>query len=108
MTLHFAHERCLVRLTPTVAPFVPAEFAYAFPATLTALRTSPKTTAQEAKFILATDGAEFQAENLRDSGTVACTYPDLHDHFGFSSRSPASPRSSRSAKTHSTSRPTAA
>lgn len=52
-------------------------------ATLAALRTSPKTTAQKAKFILATDGAEFQAENLVDGGTVACAYPDFHDHFGF-------------------------
>jgi hypothetical protein len=52
-------------------------------ATLTALRQSPKTTAQKAKFILATDGTEFQAENLLDGGTVVCAYPDFHDHFGF-------------------------
>jgi len=51
--------------------------------TLTALRASPKTTRQKAKFILATDGTEFQAENLLDGGTVACAYPDFHDHFGF-------------------------
>ena len=52
-------------------------------ATLTALRQSPATTRQKAKFILATDGTEFQAENLLDGGTVACAYPDFHDHFGF-------------------------
>ena len=52
-------------------------------ATLAALRLSPATTRQKAKFILATDGADFQAENLVDGGTVACAYPDFHDHFGF-------------------------
>ena len=52
-------------------------------ATLAALRLSPATTRQKAKFILATDGADFQAENLLDGGTVACAYPDFHDHFGF-------------------------
>jgi hypothetical protein len=52
-------------------------------ATLAALRASPKTTAQKAKFILATDGRSFEAENLVDGGTVACAYPDFHDHFGF-------------------------
>ena len=52
-------------------------------ATLAALRLSPATTRQKAKFILATDGTEFQAENLLDGGTVACAYPDFHDHFGF-------------------------
>jgi hypothetical protein len=52
-------------------------------ATLTALRQSPKTATQKAKFILATDGAEFQAENLADGSTIACAYPDFHDHFGF-------------------------
>src|SRR3954471_19161529 len=36
--------------------------------TLKALRASPKTSAQKAKFILATDGADFQAENLVDGG----------------------------------------
>ena len=43
--------------------------------TLTALRTSPKTTTNKAKFILATDGAEFQAEDLNTGETVACDYP---------------------------------
>jgi len=52
-------------------------------ATLAALRQSPVTTRQKAKFILATDGKNFEAENLVDGGTVACAYPDFHEHFGF-------------------------
>ncbi|MGB7414931.1 MAG: type IIL restriction-modification enzyme MmeI, partial [Thermosynechococcaceae cyanobacterium] len=51
--------------------------------TLTALRDSPATARQKAKFILATDGKSFEAENLVDGETVACDYPDFHDHFGF-------------------------
>jgi len=53
------------------------------PATLTALRESPATAKQKAKFILATDGVEFQAENLADGETVACEYGKFSDHFGF-------------------------
>ncbi len=52
-------------------------------AALAALRQSPATTRHKAKFILATDGKSFEAENLVDGGTVACAYPDFHDHFGF-------------------------
>ncbi len=52
-------------------------------ATLTALRESPKTTSQKCKFILATDGKTFEAENLADGETVACPYPAFSDHFGF-------------------------
>ncbi|MGB8703267.1 MAG: DNA methyltransferase [Thermosynechococcaceae cyanobacterium] len=52
-------------------------------ATLTALRDSPATARHKAKFILATDGKSFEAENLADGETVACAYPDFHDHFGF-------------------------
>jgi hypothetical protein len=52
-------------------------------ATLTALRESPATARQKAKFILATDGRGFEAENLVDGETVACDYPDFHDYFGF-------------------------
>jgi hypothetical protein len=36
--------------------------------TLKALRESPKTVSQKAKFILATDGVEFQAESLEGDG----------------------------------------
>ncbi|MFM7448904.1 MAG: type IIL restriction-modification enzyme MmeI [Leptolyngbyaceae cyanobacterium] len=51
--------------------------------TLAALRESSATTRYRAKFILATDGEDFQAENLADGETIACAYPDFHDHFGF-------------------------
>jgi len=52
-------------------------------ATLTALRESPKTASNKAKFILATDGEEFEAEDLTSGETVACAYADFPDHFGF-------------------------
>ncbi len=52
-------------------------------ATLTALRESPATTRYKAKFILATDGQSFEAENLADGETIACDYRDFADHFGF-------------------------
>ncbi|MCH7227138.1 hypothetical protein MLD59_13415 [Verrucomicrobiaceae bacterium E54] len=56
----------------------------AVPATLDALRESPATAKQKARYILATDGTEFHAECLDGEGeTVACDYPDFHDHFGF-------------------------
>lgn len=47
------------------------------------LRSSPATSRQKAKFILATDGEEFQAEDITSGETVACTYQDFPDHFGF-------------------------
>jgi hypothetical protein len=53
-------------------------------ATLQALRESKKTTTQRAKFVLATDGVELQAESLEGEGeTLACEYPKFADHFGF-------------------------
>ncbi len=53
-------------------------------ATLKALRESPKTVSQKAKFIFATDGLEFQAESLAGEGeTLACEFADFHNHFGF-------------------------
>ncbi len=52
-------------------------------ATLAALQQSPKTASQKAKFILATDGISFEAENVVDGETVACAYADFHNHFGF-------------------------
>lgn len=51
--------------------------------TLDALRDSPATSAQKAKFTLATDGKEFQAEDLEGGETVACEFPDFANHFGF-------------------------
>ena len=47
------------------------------------LKNSPATARQKAKFILATDGDDFQAEDLTSGETVACTYRDFPDHFGF-------------------------
>ncbi|MBN05740.1 DNA methyltransferase [Ponticaulis sp.] len=51
--------------------------------TLSELRDSTATTRGKAKFILATDGAEFEAEDLTSGETVACAYPDFPNHFGF-------------------------
>lgn len=51
--------------------------------TLEALRESLATTRHKAKFILATDGKTFEAENMENGETVACDYPDFHEHFGF-------------------------
>lgn len=53
------------------------------PTTLKALRASPKTPAAKAKFILATDGVAFEAEDLASGETIAADYPDLPKHFGF-------------------------
>jgi hypothetical protein len=51
--------------------------------TLTALKTSSATARAKAKFILATDGTDFEAEDLAAGDTVACAYRDFPDHFGF-------------------------
>lgn len=52
--------------------------------TLRALRESKKTASHKAKFLLATDGIDLQAESLEGEGeTLACAYPDFADHFGF-------------------------
>jgi hypothetical protein len=50
---------------------------------LKALKDSPATAKAKAKFILATDGAEFEAEDLTSGDTVACVFKDFPDHFGF-------------------------
>ncbi len=51
--------------------------------TLAALRQSPATARAKAKFILATDGVDFEAEDLTSGETVACAYKDFPDRFGF-------------------------
>ncbi|MDH0423373.1 class I SAM-dependent DNA methyltransferase [Delftia tsuruhatensis] len=51
--------------------------------TLAALKASPATAKTKAKFILATDGADFEAEDLTSGETVACAFKDFPDHFGF-------------------------
>ncbi|MCB2112414.1 MAG: lactate dehydrogenase, partial [Parvularculaceae bacterium] len=50
---------------------------------LAALKSSPATTKARAKFILATDGKDFQAEDLNSGEVIVCEYPDFPDHFGF-------------------------
>lgn len=51
--------------------------------TLKALKESPATAKAKAKFILATDGVDFEAEDLVNGETIACSYKDFPDHFGF-------------------------
>lgn len=50
---------------------------------LAALKTSPATAKAKARFILATDGKDFEAEDLESGETVACAFTDFPDHFGF-------------------------
>lgn len=50
---------------------------------LTALRASAATKAAKARFILATDGVVFEAEDLTSGETVVCAYEEFPDHFGF-------------------------
>ncbi|MED5239719.1 MAG: DNA methyltransferase [Pseudomonadota bacterium] len=51
--------------------------------TLEILKASPATSRAKAKFILATDGTDFEAEDLQSGETVACAYQNFPDHFGF-------------------------
>ena len=51
--------------------------------TLATLKASRETTKAKAKFILATDGDEFQAEDLNSGETIACDYAKFTNHFGF-------------------------
>ena len=51
--------------------------------TLAALKASPVTAKAKAKFVLATDGETFEAEDLDSGETVACDYASFPDHFGF-------------------------
>ncbi|MGB3486509.1 MAG: DNA methyltransferase [Xanthobacteraceae bacterium] len=53
-------------------------------ATLAKLKASPATAKAKAKFILATDGEWFEAEDLvSDAAPIACAYADFPNHFGF-------------------------
>jgi hypothetical protein len=65
--------------TSTCKTCAPGDIA----ATLTALRDSPATTRAKAKFILATDGIDLEAEDITTGETIACRYTDFPDHFGF-------------------------
>jgi hypothetical protein len=51
--------------------------------TLATLKASPATTRAKAKFVLATDGDTFEAEDLTSGDTVACAYQDFPNRFGF-------------------------
>lgn len=50
---------------------------------LAALKASPATVKAKAKFILATDGKYFEAEDINSGQTVACAFENFPDHFGF-------------------------
>lgn len=52
-------------------------------ATLAALRESITTTKAKAKFILATDGQNLEAEEIASGETIACAFTDFPNHFGF-------------------------
>ena len=52
-------------------------------ATLAALKDSPATARAKARFVLATDGREFHAEDLSSGDVVVCDYSDFPEHFGF-------------------------
>ena len=52
--------------------------------TLNKLRLSPATAKSKAKFILATDGVDFEAEDLTsDDSPIVCKYEDFPNHFGL-------------------------
>ena len=51
--------------------------------TLLALKESPATSRAKAKFVVATDGEVFEAEDLSTGETVSCEYANFPDHFGL-------------------------
>ncbi len=51
--------------------------------TLIALKNSPSTAKGKVKFILATDGQQLEAEDMKSGETIACPYEEFPDHFGF-------------------------
>jgi hypothetical protein len=51
--------------------------------TLADLKASPSTAKAKAKFALATDGTDLEAEDINTGETIACAYKDFPDHFGF-------------------------
>ena len=52
-------------------------------AALDALRESRETARAKAKFVLATDGREFHAEDVESGDIVVCDYPEFPEYFGF-------------------------
>ena len=52
--------------------------------TLTKLKESPATKKAKAKFVVATDGVDFEAEDLTlDEPPAVCEFKDFPNHFGF-------------------------
>jgi hypothetical protein len=47
------------------------------------LKQSSATTKAKARYIVATDGIDFEAEDLENGETRACSYEDFPNHFGF-------------------------
>lgn len=47
------------------------------------LKSSPATSRAKAKFILATDGVDFQAEDLNTGEVIVCEYRKFPEFFGF-------------------------
>ena len=52
-------------------------------AALAEMKASPATKKARAKFILATDGRDFHAEDLNSGEVVVCDYAEFPEHFGF-------------------------
>ena len=50
---------------------------------LKSLKDSPATAKGKVRFIVATDGTDFEAEDIDTGETIACSFPDFPDHFGF-------------------------
>ncbi len=50
---------------------------------LNLLKNSPATTKGKVRFVVSTDGTDFEAEDLETGETVACAFKDFPDHFGF-------------------------
>lgn len=50
---------------------------------LNELRNSSATIRAKARFILSTDGGDFEAEDLETGEVVSCEYQNFPDHFGF-------------------------
>lgn len=51
--------------------------------TLNLLMASPATTRAKVKFILATDGVDFQAQDLNSGEVIVCDFSTFPEHFGF-------------------------
>jgi hypothetical protein len=50
---------------------------------LNSLKKSPVTSKGKVRFVVSTDGTDFEAEDLETGETVACSFKDFPDHFGF-------------------------